>query len=95
MNLRLRLRIAPTATSALGACLMCERDHLAVVTVGVLTNAAGPGHTATEIPVDACRRCEGRLLLLLADAQRPLVRPYVAAMHTHRLPVRYPPLAAR
>ncbi|MFD7319425.1 hypothetical protein [Streptomyces sp. NPDC059883] len=93
--MRLRLQLDPTATGALGACFMCERDHLTVVTVGVLTNATGPGHSATEIPVDACRACEGRLLLLLADAQRPLVRPYVAAVHPHRLPVRYTPLAGR
>ncbi|MFD3913380.1 hypothetical protein, partial [Streptomyces sp. NPDC058603] len=61
MNLRLQLDpLDPTATGALvGACFMCERDHRAVVTVGVLTTAAGPGHQATEIPVDACRRCEG------------------------------------
>ncbi|MFJ9029833.1 hypothetical protein ACIRQP_15120 [Streptomyces sp. NPDC102274] len=79
----IRLQLDPTATGALGACFMCARNHLAVVTVGVLTHTGGPGHQATEIPLDACRACEGQLLLLLADTQRSLVRPYVAAGHPH------------
>ena len=75
------LQLDPTAFAGLGVCFMCRRDRLAVVTVGVLTHTGGPGHQAVDIPLDACRACEGRLLLLLADAQRPLVRPYVAAGH--------------
>ncbi|MFE4370503.1 hypothetical protein ACFRMN_20120 [Streptomyces sp. NPDC056835] len=81
--MNIRLWIDPTAVATLGFCFMCGRGHLAVVAVGEIASNDGPGHQALQIPLDACRPCEGRLLLLGADAQRSSVRPYVAAGHSH------------
>ncbi|MFE7569085.1 hypothetical protein ACFU76_19335 [Streptomyces sp. NPDC057539] len=78
MNVRLRTDEAP-AIPALGPCFMCRRDYLAVVAIGELTRNGGPGHEAIEIPLYACQTGEGRLRLLLADALRSPVRPYVQA----------------
>ncbi|MER8073770.1 hypothetical protein ABTZ59_36730 [Streptomyces sp. NPDC094034] len=82
MNVRLRTDEAP-AIPAMGACFMCQRDYLAVVAIGDLTRNGGPGHEAIEIPLYACRACEGRLRLLLSDALRSPGRPYVLAGHPH------------
>ncbi|MFE9886136.1 hypothetical protein [Streptomyces scopuliridis] len=82
MSVHLRLG-GPLTIPAMGPCFMCQRDYLAVVAVGELTRNCGPGHEAIEIPLYACGVCEGILTLLLADALRSPVRPYVPAGHPH------------
>ncbi|MGW6603344.1 hypothetical protein [Streptomyces sp. NPDC055036] len=82
MSVHLRVG-GPLSIPTMGACFMCQRGYRAVVACGELTRNGGPGHEAIEIPLYACRACEGQLLVLLADALRSPVRPYVAAGHSH------------
>lgn len=77
MNVRVRVG-GPLSIPAMGACFMCQRGYRAVVACGELTRNGGPGHEAIAIPLYVCRACEGQLLVLLADALRSPVRPYVA-----------------
>ncbi|MFE9886902.1 hypothetical protein [Streptomyces scopuliridis] len=67
----------------MGACFMCQRGYRAVVAVGELARLGGPGHEAIEIPLYACGACEGQLTLMIADALRSPVRPYVPEWHPH------------
>lgn len=76
MNVRLRLGV-PLVIPGMGTCFMCRRSELAIVACGELTRTGGPGHEAIGIPLYACGACEGQLLLMIADAQRSPVRPYV------------------
>ncbi|MFE2848752.1 hypothetical protein ACFXKS_35565 [Streptomyces scopuliridis] len=76
MSVHLRID-GPLTIPAMGPCFMCRRGYLAVVAIGELTRLGGPGHEPIEIPLYACEACEGQLTLLLADALRSPVRPYV------------------
>ncbi|MFE9886294.1 hypothetical protein [Streptomyces scopuliridis] len=78
-----RLRIGGPLIAGMGPCFMCQRGYIQVVACGELTRNGGPGHEATEIPLYVCGACEGKLTLLLADALRSPVRPYVAAGLPH------------
>ncbi|MFJ9031096.1 hypothetical protein ACIRQP_21705 [Streptomyces sp. NPDC102274] len=82
MNIRIRLG-GPLTIPAMGNCFRCPRRRLQTIRVGEMTSPDGPGHTAVELPLFACRRCELELMTQLAEAQAAPVRPYVAAGHPH------------
>ncbi|MEW1719514.1 hypothetical protein [Streptomyces sp. NPDC093109] len=64
---------------ALGNCFRCPRRGVQTIRVGEISTPGGPGHTAAETPLFACRTCEQELIVIHQRAHEPPARRYVPA----------------